>query len=80
MEMDLLTRFMFLQLTKNDKTKNLKRYLNDIVATKRDCIVIKKDFDHSEALVLGGNGVVNLHKDFVLVEEVEKNKYILHTF
>ncbi|KAM3233302.1 hypothetical protein P3L10_018661 [Capsicum annuum] len=43
MEMNFLTRFVPLQLTKDDKIEKLKRDLNGVTTIKRDCIVVEGD-------------------------------------
>lgn len=68
MEMDFLTRFVPLQVTKDVKIEKLERGLKDIVAIKRDHTVVEKDFDHSRTLVVGGNDDGNRQGIHFLVE------------
>ncbi|KAM3375467.1 hypothetical protein P3S68_014181 [Capsicum galapagoense] len=55
--MNFLTRFVPLQLTKNDKIEKLERDLNGVTTIKRDCIVVEGDLDPSRAVVVGGSVV-----------------------
>ncbi|KAF3661864.1 hypothetical protein FXO37_12743 [Capsicum annuum] len=57
MEMDFLTRFMPLQLTKDDKIEKIERDLNGVGAIKRDYTVVEGDLDPSRAVYVGGTVV-----------------------
>lgn len=59
-----------MRLTKDDKTEKLERDLNGIEAIKRDCIVVKKDFDPSRALVVSGDGVGESSRVFGTLENI----------
>ncbi|KAF3632446.1 hypothetical protein FXO38_26156 [Capsicum annuum] len=54
MEMDFLTRFVPLQLTKDDKIEKLERDLNGVGTIKRDCTIDEGDLDSSRAVYVGG--------------------------
>ncbi|KAF3624165.1 hypothetical protein FXO37_31490 [Capsicum annuum] len=54
MEMDFLTRFVPLQLTKDDKIEKLERDLNGVGTIKRDCTIDEGDLDPSRAVYVGG--------------------------
>ncbi|KAM3250263.1 hypothetical protein P3S67_022658 [Capsicum chacoense] len=57
MEVDFLTKFLPLQLTKDDKIEKLERDLNGVAPIKRDYIVVEGDLDPSRAVVVGGSVV-----------------------
>ncbi|KAF3613384.1 hypothetical protein FXO38_36272 [Capsicum annuum] len=54
MDMDFLTSFMPLQLTKDDKIEKIERDLNGVGAIKRDYTVVEGDLDPSRAVYVGG--------------------------
>ncbi|KAF3677941.1 hypothetical protein FXO38_03520 [Capsicum annuum] len=57
MDMDFLTRFVPLKLTKDDKIEKLERDLNGVGAIKRDYIVDGENLDPSRAVYVGGTVV-----------------------
>ncbi|KAF3626373.1 hypothetical protein FXO38_29286 [Capsicum annuum] len=57
MEMDFLTRFVTLQLTKDGKIVKLERDLNGVGAIKRDYTVDEGNLDPSRAVYVGGTVV-----------------------
>ncbi|KAF3669309.1 hypothetical protein FXO37_09090 [Capsicum annuum] len=57
MEMDFLTRFVPLQLTKDDKIEKLERDLNGAGEIKRDCTVDEGNLDPSRVVYVGGTVV-----------------------
>ncbi|KAF3657933.1 putative glycerol-3-phosphate 2-O-acyltransferase 6-like [Capsicum annuum] len=57
MEINFFTRFVPLQLTKDDKIEKLERDLNGVGEIKRDCTVDEGDLDPSRAVYVGGTVV-----------------------
>ncbi|KAF3630963.1 hypothetical protein FXO37_28241 [Capsicum annuum] len=55
--MNFFTRFVPLQLTKDDKIEKLERDLNGVGEIKRDCTVDEGDLDPSRAVYVGGTVV-----------------------